>query len=248
MAFERCKNDEACNSAFPDFQNEFVTLMKKVKEQPQHLKLNNPLTGKPYEFDLTSTIFSNVMFAPLYAPEMVSLLPLAVHSAAQGDFAPLFTQAGSMDSGLYNGMFYAVVCSEDAPLVRADQAEAIASQTSLGDMTLTMREICMAWPQTSLPADFRAPLPSNLQTPVLVLSGEADPVTPPIYGDQVAKMLPNSLHIVAPKMGHGILTRGCMPRVAADFISRASVKDLDFACVQKIEPDPFFISFTGSKP
>lgn len=244
MAYERCNNDEACRSAFPNFQSELEGLMKQVKDQPVHVKMDHPVTGKPYEFDLSESMLTNAVFALLYEPEMVSLLPLAIHTASEGNFAPLFTEAGGMDAGLYNGMFYSVVCSEDNPLVGEGQSQ----ETSLADMTRAMREVCSDWPSTILPPDFRNPLPSTLQTPVLILSGEVDPVTPPLYGEQVAKMLPNSRHIIAPGMGHGVATRGCFPRLVADFIKSASAKDLDTACVQNIKADPFFISFTGPKP
>jgi pimeloyl-ACP methyl ester carboxylesterase len=84
--------------------------------------------------------------------------------------------------------------------------------------------------------------------PALLLSGEADPITPPQYAEEVARQLPNSLHVVAPGMGHGALVRGCISRLAADFIERGTAAGLVTDCVEAIEPPPFFVSPTGPVP
>jgi hypothetical protein len=83
---------------------------------------------------------------------------------------------------------------------------------------------------------------------VLLLSGELDPVTPPDNAEHVSRGLPNSLHLVAPGQGHGVIFRGCIHKVATDFVERGTVDGLDADCVQDLKPDPFFLSFTGPKP
>jgi pimeloyl-ACP methyl ester carboxylesterase len=110
-------------------------------------------------------------------------------------------------------------------------------------MYLELEKICALWPVTEVAADFKAPVSSDV--PVLLLSGEADPVTPPFNGDQAARTLPNSLHLVASGQGHGVILRGCVPRIAADFIEQGTFQELDTACVGDIRPMPFFVSFTG---
>jgi hypothetical protein len=83
------------------------------------------------------------------------------------------------------------------------------------------------------------------ETPVLLLSGEADPVTPPANGDHAARTLSNSLHLVAPGQGHMVISRGCIPKIAAAFVEMATVKGLESDCVKDIRPEPFFVSFAG---
>ena len=57
------------------------------------------------------------------------------------------------------------------------------------------------WPRGEIPADFLEPVRSN--APVLIFSGNLDPVTPPSDGEDVARYLPNSRHIIIPEGGHG---------------------------------------------
>ncbi len=58
--------------------------------------------------------------------------------------------------------------------------------------------VCDVWPRGTVPADFAQPVASD--KPVLLFSGGMDPVTPPAYGDAVAKTLSNSRHIVARRL------------------------------------------------
>jgi pimeloyl-ACP methyl ester carboxylesterase len=103
-----------------------------------------------------------------------------------------------------------------------------------------MRAQCEAWPQGARPADFRAPLTGKM--PVLILSGEFDPVTPPRYGDEVAKSLPNGRHLVVRGQGHNVLPVGCLPKLFARFVDTADAKTLDAHCLDSV---PYAVPFTG---
>ena len=61
--------------------------------------------------------------------------------------------------------------------------------------------------------------PVRSDRPVLLLSGELDPVTPPRYGEAVVKHLPNGRHLVARGQGHNVMAAGCMPRLMARFVA-----------------------------
>jgi pimeloyl-ACP methyl ester carboxylesterase len=247
LLFDRCQADPICRKTFPNLRVEFEELLIRVEQQPAHVSMPNPVSGKPLEFTMTRDKLSILVFALLYTPEVSSLLPLSIQMAyAEGNFAPLVTQAATSDAGLYLGLLYAVLCSEDVPYMTSAEHVSASPGSYFGDMSKDLREVCTAWPQAEISSDFHRPVSSDV--PVLLLSGEADPITPPVYADLVAQTLPNSLHLVLRGMGHGNIMRGCIPRIAADFIEKASVEGLDTACMDKITPPPFFISVTGPLP
>ena len=66
----------------------------------------------------------------------------------------------------------------------------------------------------------------------VLLSGGLDPVTPPAYGDEVAKTLRNSRHVVAAGYGHNVSPHACAPRLVADFIEQAGFDKLSPTCVR----------------
>jgi pimeloyl-ACP methyl ester carboxylesterase len=84
--------------------------------------------------------------------------------------------------------------------------------------------------------------------PVLLLSGELDPVTPPRYGEAVVKHLPNGRHLVAPGQGHNVMAAGCVPRLMGRFVATADASGLDAACLEQLAPPPPFLGAYGWGP
>jgi hypothetical protein len=81
-----------------------------------------------------------------------------------------------------------------------------------------------------------------------MLSGEADPITPPWHAEHLAKSLGNSLNLIFSGMGHGNGTSDCATRIMESFIESASFTGLDTSCVKSVEPPPFFVDFSGPQP
>ncbi|HEX8538950.1 MAG TPA: alpha/beta hydrolase, partial [Cystobacter sp.] len=105
---------------------------------------------------------------------------------------------------------------------------------------------CAFWPKGELPRDYREPVKSDV--PVLLLSGELDPVTPPSWADDAKKTLTRSLHVALPGVGHGTSSIGCARALMADFVNRGSVEGLESKCGEGLKRPPFFTSFAGPVP
>ncbi len=246
LLFERCQTDLICNEQFPGFESEYKTILSDLEAEPLELQFSHPLSGEEGAYTLTRDRLTNFVYAILYSTDLVSLLPHLVHEAHEsGDFTPLISQGiiVSSSAGMNLGLLYAVACSEDAPLIDQEEAEIIQANTLFGLRAGLFLDICQAFPQAEIASDFRQPLVTDL--PVLLLSGEADPVTPPRYAEQVAQNLPNSEHIVLSDFGHGLLGVGCTAEIIAQFIEDTDVSTLDSSCLDVVEPPPFFIDYSG---
>ena len=246
--FARCASDQACQTTFPNLQTEFDKLLKRLETAPVEITIPHPVTNKPLTLTVTRRMVTNMVFNTLYSPDLVATLPLAIHAAAGGNYAPLISQAYMLDAGLYDGMFYAVACTEDAPLISPPEAEKLSQGSVFGNRTLDFTKVCDKWPvqRGSVSAAFRTPVVSDV--PVLIFSGEADPITPPWHAENVAVSLSNKLHLVFKGMGHGNLSSRCTTNLLKDFIESASVVGLETTCVADIEPPPFFVDFSGPRP
>jgi pimeloyl-ACP methyl ester carboxylesterase len=95
-------------------------------------------------------------------------------------------------------------------------------------------------------ADLGQPLQSD--TPVLMLSGELDPVTPPEYAQRAASALTRARHLIGPGQGHGLAATGCVPRLMREFLADLEPGGLDAACLENDRPNPFFLDFNGPSP
>lgn len=245
----RCESDQACKTEFPDLRSEFDGLLARLDETSSAVTITipHPLTNAPLEVTVTRQLITSMVFNTLYVPDLVATLPLSIHEAyANQNYVPLISQAFLVNAGLYDGMFYAVACTEDAPLISKDEAEQNSEGSIFGDRTADFVEVCSEWQKGRVSPAFREPLVSDI--PVLIFSGEADPITPPRHAEKVADQLTNELHVAFPDMGHGNLSSRCSVNLFVAFIENASIEGLDPSCADAVTPPPFFVNFSGPRP
>lgn len=251
-AFSRCQRETACNERFPELRSDFDQLRARLQEQPRIVDVIDAASGQPRAVEIGGDELSGAIRLLSYHPSTVALLPLLIDSAARGNYEPLASQlllaTQSITDSLSIGMHNSVICSEDVPYyATTDFDDAALEATYIGPMQVSLlRAICSVWPAGAVDDDFHEPL--QLPNPVLLLSGEADPVTPPRFADVAAETLPNALHLVARDQGHGLAIRGCAPRIMADFVEAADISAVDGSCLERVFAMPFFIDFSGPSP
>ncbi|MBI4927116.1 MAG: alpha/beta fold hydrolase, partial [Anaerolineae bacterium] len=247
IIFARCAADEACQKAFPDLPGDFDGLMARLREKPETVTLPDPITAKDTTLTVSPEIAGAMVRLISYSSDFSALLPWLIHTAAEGDLRPLASQylisATSSGAGIEYGLFFAVVCSEDIPF--------LPPEGELGDYFFykideSWRAVCAEYP--SNPQSEADRVYPNLDTQTLILSGEADPVTPPANGALAASYLPNSMHLVLPGQGHGNLAVGCVPNLIRQMLENGTVEGLDASCIERAQPLPFFISAVGPQP
>ena len=247
LLLEDCAADAGCHAAYPHLGADLQALLDTLAQGPVRHTLAHPRTGRPTDVVVSRTSLASSVRVPLYSPDLSVVLPLAISSAAAGDYGPLSAMGVGFagDASLYTGMFLSVVCSEDVPGITADDRAMAAAEPLFGTSLLdSFAALCGAWPRGSLPDGYDAPVASD--RPVLLLSGLLDPVTPPRWAESVQGSLSNATHITVPGVGHGTMGAGCVPDLMAEFIDQASAATLDVACVDRIERPRFFDSSLGS--
>ena len=250
--FAACAGDEACAAAFPALGNEFADLQSRLRDESIEVQLASPLTGEPMTTEFGYDQFAIGIRLLLYHPNTIALLPLLIHEAANGNAAPLAAQAlqvaDDLGTTLAVGMHNAVMCTEDAPFYDEAAIDRDALERSyMGVQQIdALRSICSVWPAGVLDPDLREPLATDL--PVLLLSGEADPITPPAYAELAAVGLRNARLRTVPGQGHGMAPVGCVPMLLGEFVSAADPDAAADACVEKAFAMPFFTSFSGPAP
>jgi pimeloyl-ACP methyl ester carboxylesterase len=249
----RCAEEAPCAAAFPDLPLQFQQFGERLKAAPLELELPHPVTGRVQPFTLGYGHFAMTVRLLSYAPETVSLIPLVVAEAAtRGNYLPIASQALRIERDLGEaisfGMHNSVVCTEDAPFYGDLTSLRPALEAAyLGDEQVRALEaICELWPRGVLDPESREPVASS--RPVLLMSGEFDPVTPPEYAERAAVRLDNSRHLVARGQGHGVVARGCMPNVVGDFIASGRLDSLDVECLARLAGDSFFVDLLGPPP
>jgi len=223
-------------------------LRAAVVKDPREYAIRDPQSAAALKqrFDLEALVTVARIFA--YAPETAALLPFSLNEALAGRPEVLLEQARLISAGLgeqiTHGLELSVVCAEDADLVQ-DRPE--NAGTLMGtDFAAAIHAGCAIWPKGTRAPDFHEPLKSDV--PVLILSGEFDPVTPPRYGEQVKQGLSRGRHLVAKGQGHIVSQRGCMPRLIGEFFKNADPAKLDASCLDELGDTPAFVTANGWEP
>ncbi len=223
-------------------------VLARLSAEPAMVPYRDPVTGEARVERLTGRHVAQLVRSYAYQPRSFALLPVLLSEAEQGRFEPLMALVrlgqGSGAARDTTGMTLSVLCTEDAD-------ELVVEPTGVGVMAMNKaiaqtKSACTAWPHRARPADFRAPLEGEV--PVLLLSGEFDPVTPASEAARVGVHLPNSRQLVVTGQGHGVVGAGCVPALFARFLTTARATDLDVACLEHVTPSLPFTSFSGWDP
>jgi pimeloyl-ACP methyl ester carboxylesterase len=211
-----CDADPVCRKRYPRLRDDWRALLGGL---PRQVRVRHPVTGAEETLTLTRELVLGFVRQPLYVPALAAGLPMAVTAAAQGRYEPLLGLSSALASGrgdqLAEGMHFSVICAEDLPRQAgvtdppgADFGDADARQYRL---------VCADWPRGDVPAAFYRIPAANVAT--LVLSGGADPATPPRHGERVTRALgARARHVVVPQAGHGVMALPCMRDVLFRFI------------------------------
>jgi pimeloyl-ACP methyl ester carboxylesterase len=229
--FSGCRAQPTCAAQFPDLRGDWERLLAGL---PRSVEVAHPMTGVRERITLTREAVVALVRPPMYAPPLTAGLPHAIHAAAGGRFEPLMGLSTALGGGgragrLAQGMHFSVICAEDGPrLVQAVDAPGADFGTGFTDL---YREACASWPRAEMPAGFYT-LP-QARGATLVLSGGADPATPPRHGERVTTALgPLARHVVVPEAGHGLMAMPCLRDVLFRFIDAA-----DDAAAQQVDAD-----------
>jgi pimeloyl-ACP methyl ester carboxylesterase len=245
--FAACEAEAACRERHPALRSRWQQLLAA---SPRRVTLAHPFSGRPETVDITRELLLMLVRAPLYAPALGAALPAAIAAATEGRFEPLAALGTSFaarrEMQLAEGMHFAVICSEDAPrLTGVSSAASAPAQrgAAFGDLHERLyARACADWPRGAVPEAFYRIDPAPAAT--LVLSGGADPATPPRHGERVVAALgPRARHVVVAEAGHGLMALPCLRDVLFHFIDAAddsAALAVDAGCAARLPRPPAF--------
>ncbi len=234
QAFAACDRQPGCHEAFPELENEFNSLLKRLAEKPVTVKVGKSEIGPEMEITIDDEILRGYVMRVLYSASRIHDLPLLVHLAHQGDFQPLAARVTVRgESGIPKGVYLSIVCSEVIPQFDPGALPAATAGTFTGGLRVG-RDVsaCREWVRGWLPPGFWTPVKSDV--PVLVLSGALDHLTPPRYAERVAQSLAHARQLVLPQRGHND-TDSCVNGMIEAFMIAGSLAGLDTSCLAKTE-------------
>lgn len=233
--FAACHADSYCAARYPNLQETFYTLAARFEAAPKTLRTSvlGP-DGLPQVVevsidgdDLVGIVF-NDMYNSAEIPGLPRMIADLAHDRPSGQFSEA-VQHWLEESTMAWGMYFSLSCQaygDDLSYDFSGVEDLVQQQIHNFDIRL----LCDLWDVPG--SEEGLPQPIRLDVPVLLISGELDPITPPAYGERVAATLPNARHVVFPGMGHG--DSGSMPcgRYSQSVFLMDPTAELDLSCVE----------------
>jgi len=231
-----CERDADCRSAFPDVHGELESVLTSLSREPVEISVRHPRTEERVTLSISRDLFAGVLRFLLYDRRLADRVPSIIHSARNGEFDALASQAvrfaDVIGGSLYTGAALSAFCSEDVYRYSEQEIRKASEGTFLGPtLARNLKRSCEGWPRGQVPDDFYGHV--SFEGPVLLVSGELDPVTPPSWADEAATHLPNSLHVLIPDAGHFIGPPDCVQGMMARVFTAGTVEGLDTSCTRR---------------
>jgi pimeloyl-ACP methyl ester carboxylesterase len=236
--FQLCQQQPHCKAAFPDVHGEFDELLRRTSKAPIAIRIQDP-SGR--DMPLTDRALRAFVNESLSNANQAAALPLLIHLAFQQQYN-LLTEIlepgpesyGGRQPPMPTGIFLSLICTEATPKISLELERATSRGTFLGDFPVRQQvRTCEGWPKGELPKNFWAPVKSSV--PVLLLSGDLDPVTPPENAAIVAKTLSNSRQLLMPNRSHADIDP-CINRVAQQVLISGDLRAVDTSCLEQSHP------------
>ncbi|WP_394129146.1 alpha/beta hydrolase [Shewanella maritima] len=242
ILFNECAGTPACNEAYPNLQTHYQKVDQALALNPVSQSVRDPLTNAPETLLLTRSKYNGAIRMGLYTPNIRALLPHAIYEAAQGNYQAILGiyALTTTSTELALGMHASVVCSEDIHRVTAQMRKDAKESYLSGTMLEGLEKTCDVWQMPRMDDSFSQAISSDL--PMLLLSGEVDPATPPNWGAMAMEGLTNAKHFIAPYATHGVAYQSCGNDLIAELVATGSVENIDGECLNKDVRRSFYLN------
>ncbi len=211
-----CEQDSICFRTHPNLASATDSVFNRLEQKAIYLKVESSSELKSFSsFDLR-----RLLYFKLYTERESSTIPALLSSLNEGDQSILKPYLSPPPSRVPAGVYYCITCTEDFSRMRDEILNQPGGYFS-SEWLKVQKKICSLWPVNKPSDSFWEPLKSAL--PILLLSGEKDHVTPPLYAQEIGRYLPNAKHVVLPGLGHNDL-KPCMIQMIQDFIIAGNQK------------------------
>ncbi len=208
--FEACENDLECNKEYPRLEETYYELIAEMEKNPITVDVEKRLVEEE-SFTFNSEDFKFAIQQALYNKQLVEVIPLLIYQFKEknqkvlGNLVPAFATLIAMDYGVY----YCVSCNEALPIndFSAYQLDVSQYEKLNGGLSFYKSDfsVCDKWninKPDSLLKNYDLANLKNTSFPVLIFSGEYDPITPAPESEVVVRNFKDAYSIPAHTYGH----------------------------------------------
>ena len=241
--FDMCKEDKKYNEQYPDLEKTYYSVIADLEKNPLTVAVDKNIVPSG-SFTYNAEDFKVAIQQALYNKQLVEVIPLLIYQFHERKEEPLANLVSAFSSLLEMdyAVYYCMSCNEALPNNDFSKYQQNAAQFKglQGGISFYKSDfkVCDAWNKNRTAASKKHHDLSNLalaKYPVLVFSGEFDPITPQTNGEKVAARFPHGYNVAADTYGHVPSFTSIGKEVAEKFIDHQKTELLAFQKADKIE-------------
>lgn len=257
-----CKDDEACNIVFPNIEHVFDNLLNYLRENPPiEVERNlqervctflfkfNCVEPETEIYDVDDIVLLNTIFLWSYSEEAIPYIPSLIwylHERSQGHEPPvpdsvILLNPPNFDSSSMTN--YTVHCHDEYRFENQSQLDSMRAQHGdylelFGVFDQAMLNFCHNWYDGYTPEGNEMEIVRSV-LPILILSGELDPITPSNMNGTMTPGLTNVEEVVFERLTHITFSQhSCPQAIASAFINNPDAP-IDRSCANSADPISF---------
>ncbi|UCF05333.1 MAG: alpha/beta fold hydrolase [bacterium] len=203
--FEACRSDSAVNTAYPELEKRFLELIDEAYRKPIDIVVEHPFNKDSVSVELDG---EGIFLAAAHFIENGQYIygfPYWMSLMCNRDadmLARMATELVSIPPYAW-GMRYSIWCNDVFLFEDFDKFsrhDNVPYRLSTISLTVVPPGIFDLWPRNEADPAFTQPICSEI--PALVANGQYDPDTPPEWGKELCRTLPNSHYFLFPGQSH----------------------------------------------
>ena len=247
---DRCNRDKRCHRQFgTDLDRKLTDYLARLDESPLRITVVNPVDNKPVSVKVTPQMFFLSLYMALYDADLIRHIPSylsAIFAGSRYHLSELIREYYiteiSIDS-IDEGAYASYSCFDEIPFVDFTAArkelKKYPFQHYSNELVFDHMEVmCEVWNVPPAAADFRKPY--RIKTPLLIYSGELDPVTPAELARPVIDNARRWWAAVWPDISHSVMSYSeCADSTAAVFLSDPESDPFILGCAKVVNRSLF---------
>jgi pimeloyl-ACP methyl ester carboxylesterase len=238
---DKCQEDSRCMEQFGfNLEQRLADYLEQLDKNPVTVRITNPENYEPIDVVVTPDVFFNSIHTMMYDEYAIAYIPKFLYSAFSGNIDYLsemvrdyYVSSIVIDS-LDLGAYASYACFDDYPFADHEASRAAIKKYPLQHYTNqyvpdVIKTMCDVWDVPAADASFKENY--KIETPVLIYSGELDPITPAELAKPVIENARISWDIVWPNLSHGaMLFSDCADWTAAAFLEDPESDPFIYEC------------------
>ena len=228
--FRACRAQASCQARYPGLRNQWGSAITRLDARP--VEAQTPIGTVLVDGGSFVRGMVAVLEDDAELPRFPELVASASHRRLDIDIATALASQGSLCAGyrfdclphFSAGVYLSVLCMDQAsfadPAVWREVGPRVPGVAHALETNPYLKS-CSAWNVPRAPATVRAAVAGSV--PVLLVSGQFDPFSPPALTPRLARSLETSFPIAVPGLIHNPLEKGgCQTRVRNEWLDHPS--------------------------